>query len=195
MKNAALLVIDYQNDLVHPEGVVALKLGDNLLEKAQLLAPNIQRLIEAFTLSGNKVVSIQSDYNVENYSGYYKEKRSQKRYANTAIKDTWGHELYQLTLPKEAIIVEKHYFDAFYETTLHELLQQYRIEHVFLCGVNTDVCVTHTAIGAAWRGYHVYLIEDLTETISANKEQAVEYLARIVDVELIRSNEVLSRIA
>ena len=194
MKNSALLVIDYQNDLVHPEGIVALKLGDTRLEKAQSLAPRIQKLINEFTVSDNKVFSIQSDYNIENYHSYYKEKRTQKKYANTAIAGTWGHELYDLTLPENAIVLEKHYFDSFYETNLHELLQQHNIENVFLCGVNTDVCVTHTAIGAAWRGYHVYLIEDLTETISQNKEQAVEYLARIVDAELIQSEQVVSRI-
>jgi nicotinamidase-related amidase len=192
MKKSALLVIDYQNDLVHPQGIVATKLADTRLEKAQLLAPKIQKLMNGFNTLGGKIFSIQSDYDIENYNGYYKEKRAQKRYANTALTGTWGHELYNLVLPENSIILEKHYFDAFYETNLDELLKQNNIEQIFLCGVNADVCVTHTAIGGAWRGYHTYLIEDLTETVSQNKEQAVEYLARIVDVQLVQSEEVVS---
>ncbi len=42
----ALLIIDYQNDLVHPEGRVAQKIegGNARLEKAQALAPRIHKL-------------------------------------------------------------------------------------------------------------------------------------------------------
>lgn len=58
--------------------------------------------------------------------------------------------------------------------------------------MNTDVCVTHTAIGAAWRGYKTHLIEDLTETISQNKTQAIEYLASIVGVDGVQSKDLAS---
>lgn len=188
----ALCIIDYQNDLVHSDGKVAerIKGGSARLTKAQLLAPEIQKLIELFSKKDQVIVSIQSDYGLNNYTGHYKEKRAEKLYADTAIIGTWGYDLFNLVLPKNSTTVTKHYFDGFYETNLHDVLQDNDVDEVFLCGVNTDVCVVHTAIGAAWRGYKTHLLEDLTETISPNKTQAIEYLADIVDVDIMQSKDV-----
>ncbi len=191
MNKSALLVIDYQHDLVHPDGIIASKIGNDRLVRAQALAPEIQKMIDRFAEMGQIVVSVQADYNIEHYIGHFKQKRSTKNYANTALVGTKGHDLYEVQLPNKALYVVKHYFDGFYETDLQSQLQENGIEKVYVCGVNTDACVIHTAISAAWRGYHTFVIEDLTETISSNKEQAIEYLAKVVDVERIKSSEVL----
>ncbi|MFT4537303.1 MAG: nicotinamidase-related amidase [Saprospiraceae bacterium] len=192
MIKKALCIVDYQNDLVHPKGKVAqgIKGGNSRLVEAQALAPYIQDAIDSCVAKGYVIVSIQSDYSLDNYIGHYRKQREKKLYVNTAVAGTWGHELYEIVLPSDAVTVTKYYFDGFYETSLHEELQKLDVDEVYICGVNTDVCVTHTAIGAAWRGYKTHLIEDLTETISPNKKtQAIEYLAGIVSVDILTSKD------
>ena len=53
---------------------------------------------------------------------------------------------------------------AFASTGLDHLLRTLNLEHLFMTGVSTNMCVETTARGAADRGYAVTLVEDAGAT-------------------------------
>lgn len=189
MKNI-LIVVDYQNDFISPKGQVAKKIGNDLLLKSQKLADKLQSLLDKWHDEDKLVLFLVSDYSLDNYKESYRKGREKNPYGNVARKGTWGHELYQLkTNPKDIFIV-KNYFDGFYKSKLERYLKDNNIEKVYLCGINTDVCVFHTAIGAIIRGYETYVIEDATETTSPNKQIFLDYLDKHVGIHIIKSGKI-----
>lgn len=60
--------------------------------------------------------------------------------------------------------VDKQYGDSFADTELEAVLADLDVEHVFLCGAQTDFCITATMYGAVHRGYDVTLVEDAHTT-------------------------------
>jgi nicotinamidase-related amidase len=186
-----LIIVDYQNDFVAADGQIARKVGAEKLQASQKLAPKLQTLIDTWHAKKNPVLFLISDYRRDGYKGYYKKAREKNMYVGAAAPGTRGSELYQLKPEKEDLFVTKKYFDGFYETLLEQKLQDLKAQKIFLCGVNTDVCVFHTAIGSMIRGYETMVIEDATETISPNKQLFLDYLQKYVGVQIVNSSSLL----
>ncbi|MBU2533731.1 MAG: cysteine hydrolase [Alphaproteobacteria bacterium] len=77
------------------------------------------------------------------------------------IRGEPGHDFVQdlLPLPGEAII-DKASFGAFYQTELHDILQDAGIDHLILAGVTTQCCVHSTLREAVDRGYWCLTVAD-----------------------------------
>jgi nicotinamidase-related amidase len=180
-----LLVIDYQNDFVSPDGKVAQAKGRDMLKRCMDVAPKIQKLIDEWHEKGLPVIFVMSDYSIENYSGAFKEYRSMGPYGNCALPGTWGHELFEITKNAEDHVVLKHFFDAFYETTLDEVLKNLGVTDLGICGINTDICVFHTAFGAAIRGYSVTIYEKATDTVTDSKEAFLRNMELVAGIEIL----------
>ncbi len=57
-------------------------------------------------------------------------------------------------------VVEKHYGDAFEETTLESVLSDLSVGRLIVTGAETDACVRSTLHGAVVRGYDALLVSD-----------------------------------
>lgn len=57
-------------------------------------------------------------------------------------------------------IVEKRFSDAFRETDLDSVLKRLAIDHLVICGMQTEYCIDATIREAERRGYRVTLVED-----------------------------------
>ena len=68
----------------------------------------------------------------------------------------------KIHLPENYNLIEKHQYDAFYETGLSEILESERVETVIITGVMTNLCVETTARSAFVRGYETILPVDAT---------------------------------
>jgi nicotinamidase-related amidase len=81
---------------------------------------------------------------------------------------TWGSELVEpikrLAADRGAKIVEKHTFDAFFETELRGFLRFQRIETLYVAGVETNICVLCTALSALTNGFATVILEDCVGT-------------------------------
>ena len=55
--------------------------------------------------------------------------------------------------------------DSFYETELGQLLQQRGIDHLAICGLQSDFCIDTTVRHALALGYHVTLAGDAHSTV------------------------------
>ncbi|MBB5867049.1 hypothetical protein F4553_000428 [Allocatelliglobosispora scoriae] len=60
--------------------------------------------------------------------------------------------------------VDKHYLDAFEETSLEAVLADLGVGRIFVTGAQTDACIRSTLHGALTRGYDTALVRDAHTT-------------------------------
>lgn len=81
---------------------------------------------------------------------------------------TWGAEfvdsIKRLASDRCAKVVEKHTYDAFFETELRGFLRFQHIDTLYLAGVETNVCVLFTALSALSNGFATVILEDCVAT-------------------------------
>lgn len=81
---------------------------------------------------------------------------------------TWGSEfvgaIKRVAAHRDAKVVEKHTFDAFFETELRGLLRFNRINTLYVAGVETNICVLSTALSALSNGFRTVIVEDCVAT-------------------------------
>lgn len=119
----------------------------NPLEAAQ----NAQRLLQCFRELNGYHVHIQHI--------------SLKPDATFFIKGDRGSDIHDSVAHFEGEpIVYKHYANAFRETNLLEMLREWEIERVVICGMMTHMCVDATARAAADLGFQVMVAEDACAT-------------------------------
>ena len=63
-------------------------------------------------------------------------------------------------------VVPKRRYSAFFATDLELLLRGKGIEHLFICGGMTDICVHFTAVDAHQRNYHIHVLREACHTHS-----------------------------
>lgn len=79
---------------------------------------------------------------------------------------TEGWQLYdRLATGPEDIRLRKAASDAFHKTALQALLQSNNVDHLIVCGLQSEFCVDSTVRGALARGYPVTLVADGHSTV------------------------------
>ncbi|HEY8333683.1 MAG TPA: isochorismatase family cysteine hydrolase [Tardiphaga sp.] len=77
------------------------------------------------------------------------------------IRGEPGHDIIPELYPRDSeIVIDKPGKGAFYATELGDVLQQYAIENLLVCGVTTEVCVNTTVREANDRGYRCVVLSD-----------------------------------
>ena len=139
----ALLVIDIQKDYF-PGGKFPLVNPEDAAKKAY-------SLLQCFREHGGHHIHIQHI--------------SIKPDATFFIKGDTGSDIHDLVAHFEGEpIVYKHYPNSFRETKLIEMLKEWEIERVVICGMMTHMCVDATTRAAADLGFQVLLAEDACAT-------------------------------
>lgn len=185
MNNTALLIIDFVNDIVHPEGKIAT--AASFIQKNNIIE-NTNRLIEF--ARRNKIlplfvkVGFSTDYQEcpTNSPVFGKIKDLQALQHNT-----WGTEFHEkLAFLPEDTVVLKHRVSAFYGTSLEIYLRTQRIDTLLLSGVSTNMTIASTAREAHDRDYSVVIVEDAcaaaTEEIQQNCLALLSRVAQITTV-------------
>ncbi len=132
--NTALLILDVQNAVV-----------GGSYERDAVIA-NIASLVEQARLQRIPVVWVQhSDEHLARGS------------------DDWQI-VPELAPGSAEPLVEKHYADAFEETTLETVLAALEIGRLVVAGAQTDECIRSTLHGAIVRGYDAILVSDAHTT-------------------------------
>lgn len=70
-----------------------------------------------------------------------------------------------LALAPNADVVIKHFADGFEQTNLEEVLQKQGVTELLVTGMMTQNCVTHTAISKAAEKYDVSILMDCCTTV------------------------------
>ena len=154
---SALIVVDVQNDYIHPDGVFAKKGLVN--SEIYAMMPNLQRLIQSARSQSVPVIFIQTTHQDETDSEVWLS-HSGGVVNPCCRRGTWGAEFYEVEPQPGDIIVNKHRYSAFVNTRLDTVLRTLKIDTAIIAGIMTNVCVESTARDAYSRDYFVVLVED-----------------------------------
>jgi len=165
-KNAALVVVDVQNDFVSPNGSAG-KRGEDVSAAMAIMSP-LSRLINEARRVGLTIVYIRTTHSEWTDTPSWIYRTSQKGGLSTCREGTWGAEFYDgiAPLPTERVVV-KHRYSAFINTDLNTVLKARNIQSVLVCGVATNVCVETTARDAYMFDYYVTMIDDCSAAYEA----------------------------
>ncbi len=113
-----------------------------------------------------QLINLENDPHAERYDGWL-----------PVTKGSDGARIVEEFLAAEDVLVEKNKDSGFFETELHDRLQELGVDTVIITGMQTQICVQTTAADAFFRGYNVIVPPDAV--VSARPEdqaRALEWL-------------------
>ncbi len=168
MSHNALLIIDYTNDFVDPNG--ALTAG----KPAQKIVPVIIELANQFLAAGDYVI-LPTDLHVKD-DPFHPESAL---FPPHNLANTWGREFYgplaswytKHQTDPHVYAFAKNRYSAFANTNLDNFLREREIDALTLTGVCTDICVLHTAVSAYNLNYPLTIPAAAVATFTPNGQE------------------------
>jgi nicotinamidase-related amidase/alkylated DNA repair dioxygenase AlkB len=178
---SAILIIDMQNDFLVQGGAFTKR----HIEPHQLMDA-VAWLVQAARQQRRQVAWVASHYGEATGDPDALQGKTHTGDTPCCVKGSWGAQiverlqpLFSAQTPDETHII-KHWYSAFTQTNLHEWLQQHNIKKLSLCGVTTNICVTHTAQEALRLGYQVEILHEATSASTQGKHMsAVRELCKL----------------
>lgn len=160
-KSSALLIVDLQNDFIHPEGAYG-RAGQSAPEIAALPA-RVKPVAQAMRAAGGVVISTQ--FTLINGRGgepmiapHLKKLRPFLTKGDFA-PGSWGNQMVD-TLGAPDFIIEKIAYSAFYMTRLEWILRKTGIDHLIVAGIVTNGGVASTVRNAHVLDFHATVLSD-----------------------------------
>ena len=184
LASTALLLLDLQNDFIHPNGAYA-RGGAKSADIAAVPA-RLKPLADAFRNKGGLVVAtlftlVPGRGGDPIVSPHLKALRPFLRKGDF-LPGSWGQQLVDELGPADAS-VEKIAFSAFYMTRLEWVLRKCNIEHVVCAGIVTNGGVASTVRDAHVREFHCSVIADGCAAFGQTvHEAAIEGLRPVADI-------------
>jgi nicotinamidase-related amidase len=192
-KQTAVIVVDMQNDLVSPEGYLAVNDGQDVSLNRSIIPP-IQNLIEKARAAGLPIVFVQytvdPEHRLTNPAWVYTHirERADGSYMTRVslegcFEGTWGWEVIPELKPEpEDIIIRKQHLGGFWGTNLNKVLRGNGIKSVLVTGTATGGCVLDTAVGAAANDYYTLIAKDcVAQNDEAGHELGLTFLMERYD--------------
>lgn len=167
MHNKALICMDFQNDIVHPDGI----LGRNGIAQqvnARRLAENVANVRAAARHARIETAHIRVAYRPDYKDMASVSTRARNLKNNAAlVENEWGSAFDSRFLPEaEDVVFTKRCVNPFFESGLLPWLYSHRIGQIYLCGVATNMVVESAARFADDAGLEVSVIEDCCASFS-----------------------------
>lgn len=180
----ALLIVDLQNDFLHPDGAYG-RAGQSAPEIAAL-PPRIAPVADAVRAAGGWIVSTQFTL-VPGKAGEPFISPHLARLRPFLRKgdfqpSAWGHQLVDILQPAD-LTVEKVAYSAFYQTRMEWVLRKAGIDTLIICGIVTNGGVASTLRAAHVRDFHTILLDDGCAAFSNEvHDTAIKALATVSEV-------------
>ena len=192
-RKTALIILDLQNDVIHPKGAFASS-GAPAHAQSQNVVANVKALAAAFRAKGAPVIHIHhlpetrtSMQNAPLFAGTAE--------ANACAPGSWGAAAVDGLKPQKGdIVVEKQRMSGFYNTTLDTKLRGLGASRIVITGAWTNFSVEHSARDGADLGYHVTVVTDGTSTVNEEWQNAALNYALTNIADRISTAEVLKAI-
>lgn len=203
----ALVVVDMQNDFLHPDGWFAKKGLDGTAVKAVI--PSVKRLVEASRAAGIPVIWLNWGVRADRAnlpattvakgrtfgSPTYSDPSPSGR-GRILVTGDWGAAtIDELPMEPADILVHKHRLSGFWDNELDSVLRRRGITTLMFAGINIDRCVFSTLQDANFLGYDCLLVEDACATGSPQfVTDAILYLVRLLHGAVASSGAILTAI-
>ena len=143
-------------------------------EFEDILIPNIQKSLNIARNKNISVIHIRTIYK-KNKSNWPRARLNCERM--WCQEDSWECEFIDEVMPlKDELIINKSRFSSFYNTNLEGYLYENKIEHIYMAGYATDVCIRFTAFDAYNRDILVTILKDCVLSEREDNKQAIEYI-------------------
>ncbi|MGC5616921.1 cysteine hydrolase family protein [Georgenia sp. Z1491] len=178
LARTAVVVVDMQNDFLHPRGWLG-SIGVDVAPARAAIEP-LRQLLPELRGAGVPVVwlgwgnrpdranlppGVLHVYDADGRGGGIGERAGLSPAVLT--EDSWGAEVVdELTVEPGDLRVSKYRMTGFVDTPLDSILRRLRVDTLLLAGVNVDQCVLATLTDAAALGYDVVLVEGASATTS-----------------------------
>ena len=194
----ALVAVDLQNGFMKP-GVAF-----SLVEQAQSIVPNVNRLASALRKAGGTVVWVYNTFTEETLVSWShmheyltRPERRQKR-IEVMSEGTEGHALWPdlITVPED-LRVKKLRYSAFIQgsSDLEGQLRVRGIDTVLIVGCATNVCCESTARDAMMLNFKTVMVSD-ANAASTDEEHANALVAfYLIFGDVITTDEVIERLS
>lgn len=182
----ALLCLDFENDVVHPDGKVSGK-GYAAYNAEHNTLSTLRKVQDQFRSAGLPVVHVRVGFS-PSYAEQPKGSPLMGKAHDFGAFDLsgWGTEFLEEVAPlDDELIITKHRVGSFFGTPLELTLKTMGVTEVFLTGVATDMVVESTAREAHDRDFTVNVIADCCIAASEEDQQRtltnMKKLATILD--------------
>ncbi len=185
---SALIIVDMQNDFVHPEGDVGIRArehpetGVDMPFLTGTIHP-VKRLAEAFRKARRPVIYlahvVKPDYSDAQFP-YWRLGLPRGGNRTFIVEGTWGAQIVDDLKPQEGEhVVIKKGFGGFSNTPLDTILRNMGVTTCVISGVTTCVCVSSTVRGGVEHNYRMIIAGDATaERTRARHEAELATLGR-----------------
>ncbi len=189
IEESALVIVDMQNDFLHPEGVfgqIARAMPEAGIDMPFLTGTiaHVKRLADAFRAAGRPVVYVahmlKPDYSDAQFP-YWRLGIQPGVPMPFIVEGTWGAQIVDELKPRagEHLVIKKG-FGGFSNTPLDTILRTLGVSTCVVSGVTTCVCVSTTVRGGVEHNYHMILVEDaVAETSRDSHEAEIKTMARV----------------
>jgi ureidoacrylate peracid hydrolase len=187
---SALVIVDMQNDFVHPEGGFARLAREHPEAKIDMpfligTIPYVKRLAESFRKAGRPVVYVahvlKSDYSDVAFPYWRATKGSTSGNRTFIVEGSWGAQIVDELKPEagEHLVVKKG-FGGFSNTPLDTILRNMGVNTCVVAGVTTCVCVSTTIRGGVEYNYRMIIVRDAVAEVHRDTHEAeLKTMARI----------------
>lgn len=189
MSNTAVLALHYQNEVLHPKGLIRVGVSEKDPRRQSVIDAAGRMLADARE-RGWPIMHVRIAYRAD-YSDCPKNTPIALRTAElgAVIDGKWGSEFLSELAPqdnsREFVFTHKR-ISGFAGTGLDEILRLLQVEHLLVGGVATHSVVEGTVRDAADRGFHVTVVEDAcsagTPAIHEASLQSMALIAQISNV-------------
>ncbi len=162
-KTTAVLSMDFQNDIVHPDGPLAQAAGFGAMVEKTGIMPRSAALLDKAREAGMLVIHIVVEFDensptMPSRGAFFKMLGS----GEPALQPgTWGAAIHEDVAPKDGdLVVKKGMISAFCQSTLADVLKEHGITDIAMIGVATPFVVEGTTWSAVDMGISCIVIED-----------------------------------
>jgi isochorismate hydrolase len=156
---SALMVMDMQEYFLSPD-------SHAYIPSAETILPGVKKLISLYEVKKLPVIFTLHS-NTERNAGMMR-----KWWPDLLTEGSPESCLPESLKSCGGIRIEKHQYDAFYDTSLKEILHEKNIHQLVITGVMTNICCETTARSAFVRGFEVFFAIDGTATYSEEHHMA-----------------------
>ena len=180
-EHSALVLVDVQDSKVH----VPLYDGEYQQNRRKFYHDNVLKVTEYFRKLGNVPIIHIIELHRDDLVDFGRELDGSEG-VHCLEKDSI---FWEPTAPiKGEYTIPKRRYSAFFGTDLEILLRGLKVEHLFICGGMTDICVHYTTVDAHQYGYHVHVFKEACGTHSP--EEVAQ--AALDNIEYFQTGSIIS---
>ncbi len=170
-RQAALVIVDVQNDFCHPRGAAG-KRGKDLSQVPPMVG-HLSHLLDHARRVGLPVIFIRTQHGpwTDSETWLGRNKTPVEERVLTCVEGTWGCDFYEVAPQEGERVVVKHRYSAMIGTDLDLILRARGVRTLLMAGIATNVCVESTTRDAYQMDYEIVFLSDCCAAYSADEHQ------------------------